>query len=174
MILLAAELLQRSNHFVRITRVKVFLEAFHQLELELGFGQHRPVDRLGRARIVATFVPFLTRMGTAENVLRVLRCIVQRIVLVNRLVFHVMWIRHVLPLSLSVTTLLLLGTIKVAGLFVGRLLARDIAFGSPFFDGGLVLVCFAVGVYGVFGSLGLGLGGNRTDAFARRITELAL
>jgi hypothetical protein len=24
------------------TRVKVFLEAFHQLELELGFGQQRP------------------------------------------------------------------------------------------------------------------------------------
>jgi hypothetical protein len=43
-----------------------------------------------------------------------------------------------------VTTLLLLGTIKVAGLFVRCLFARDIALGGPFFDRGLVLVCFAV------------------------------
>jgi hypothetical protein len=89
-----------------------------------------------------------------------------------------MWIRHVLPLSLSVTTLLLLGTVKVAGLLVLCLFARDIAFGSPFLDRGLVLVGLAVattvGVFFVFGSLGLGLGGNRTDAFARRITELTL
>jgi hypothetical protein len=86
-----------------------------------------------------------------------------------------MWIRHVLPLSFSVTTLLLLGTIKVAGLFVRCLFARDIAFGSPFFGRGFVLVGFAVATaVGVFGSLGLGLGGNRSDAFARRITELSL
>jgi hypothetical protein len=176
-IFLATELVQCANHFVRITRVKVFLEAFHQLELELGFGQHRSVDRLGRARIVATLVrPFmLTSAGTAENVLRILRGIVQGIVLVNRLVFNVMWIRYVLPLSLAVTALLLLGTIKVAGLFVRCLFARDIAFGSPFFGCGLVLVCFVVAAaVGVFGSLGLGLRGNRADAFACRVTDLAL
>jgi hypothetical protein len=86
-----------------------------------------------------------------------------------------MRISHVLPLSLSVATLLFLGTIKVAGLFVRCLLARDIAFGSPFFGCGLVLVCFAVAsAVGVFGSLGLGLRGNCTDAFARRITQFTL
>lgn len=183
-ILLTSQFIESTNDLVRITGIKVLLDAFRQLQFELGQGQHGAINSFVGSGIVAAFVGIGVSTAAEHVFVQVLRFIVERILFVNGHFNRVGRIQLLLPLPLAVTTLFLERAVVVARIFVGCLFASNVAFGRAFFDFGFVQGSVLFGLcggcwgggclFGLFGSLGLNLRRNGANAFSRWIVDLSL
>ena len=136
-IFLAAEFFHRTNDFVRVTRVKVLVDASRELDFELTQGEHGPIHSLGSSRIVPTLLRSL--INTTQDVsIQILRLVVERIVLVHGNFLHIRRVHHVFPLSLSVASLFLMHTIEITRIAIGRLLSSNVTLRRAFLDACLV------------------------------------
>jgi len=189
MILLASQLIERTNDLVRVAGIKVLLDAFRQLQFELAQSQHGPVNGFVGSWIIAAFVGIGVSTAAEHVFVQILRFIVDRILFVNRNFDCVGRIQLFLPLPLAVATLFLERAIEVARIFIGCLFTSNVALGGAFFDFGFVQgsvrisccscrggCCWGGGgcLFGLFGSLGLNLRRNGADAFSRRVVHLSL
>jgi hypothetical protein len=178
-VFLTAQLLQCADNFVGIARVKILVEAFSQLHLELTQCEHGAVDGFGRAWIVAPLLSVV--VDTAENVLGgIFRHVVEGVFFINRNMLNVRRIHLVLPQPLTVATLFLMHAIVVTGNVVGCFLPGNVTLIGPLFYLGLkVLGDFnlfgdATILFRDFGHFSLCLSGNVTNAFPAGIVYLAL
>ena len=176
--LLAAKFFQGSNDFIRVAGIKVLAEALVQLKLEFLQGQERTKHWFGGSWIVSSLISLIG--STREDVfIGIFGDVVEWIIFVERFHVHVGRIEHFFPLALAVASLFLEGTIVLAGIFLGGLLACNISLGGSFLYFRFVIILLGKGFVRsrrrrLLGYLGLDLRRNSPYSLPGGIVHLPL